>query len=352
MARLGICTQYQQHESTYAALYLAEHAREDGIQASILARGPCHSGVSTHWDSHVVRERCDARQYEDFMEWANDITHLIWTHVPSYPEVDWVNHYGIESWICLVWEELAPCHGDVLKMANKLICPYRCVTQAVYRKYLADVHPVYVPWDVPAPVSTKADVVESPWLKLLLPLHDSQSRRVDQAVFKLVDAVLQKDQFVRFTITQGSGWSPGARKEVRRLIKCHPGRITVVKKPKLFQQIITYAGHDLTVWPAKFESLALVGLLSLSCGTPVIAWDIDPQSEYLVNGQNSILVPCELAENWLGVPEVIPNYEAFQAQLLQSVSDDDLLSKLRSNTRSGLADRKKEFRGGWKKLWD
>jgi glycosyltransferase involved in cell wall biosynthesis len=120
----------------------------------------------------------------------------------------------------------------------------------------------------------------------------------------------------------------------------------------MLQRLLLLSRADLTVWAPRFESLALIGLTSLCMGVPVISWDLRPQNEYLRGWKNSVLVPCESTENWLGVPEVKRGYAEFEESLVATLRDKALLAKMRSSAHVGLAARRKQFEAGWKGLMD
>ena len=55
---------------------------------------------------------------------------------------------------------------------------------------------------------------------------------------------------------------------------------------------IFYSNFDLLIFPSKYcESLGLVGIEAMACGTPVVGSDIGGISSYLKDGYNGFLVP-------------------------------------------------------------
>ncbi|MCD6218985.1 glycosyltransferase [Candidatus Calescamantes bacterium] len=70
------------------------------------------------------------------------------------------------------------------------------------------------------------------------------------------------------------------------------GALPQRKLPFLYNQA------HLTVIPSREESFGLVGLESMSCGTPVLASFVGGLKEYIKDGVNGFLVPAEDSRSW------------------------------------------------------
>jgi hypothetical protein len=345
--RLGICTRYHQNESTYASLHVAERARETGANVSLLARHVCLKETSGHWDSLVMKERTPG----DFFAWASDRSRILWTVPPPLAEVEWANDRGIDTWVLAVWDELIPSHREACAAASKLIMPYRCVMRDLTAKWGMTGNRLSMPWDVPVPFTFKDGLHTPPGINVLLPLCDSQAQRTDQDIFRVLRVILDECDNVSVTIATHSGWPISTRRAIKQLQREFHERIELAHRPRLLRRLMLYASHDLTLWPSKFEGLATTGLWSLCMGTPVLAWDISPANEYLKHEKNSVLVPCDIRENWLGVPEVIPDWQLFVDHAIDLLKNEQQLAKIRAHTSHGLGQRRQDFDVGWAKLW-
>ena len=105
---------------------------------------------------------------------------------------------------------------------------------------------------------------------------------------------------------------------------------------------------DLTVWPTLFDGFCTVGVTSLALGTPVVSWHAPPMNEFLHDGVNAALVPCDHESNWLGVIKVKPDYEEFEKTLRRLVrNEDNILSRLRKQTADGFDRRRFDFESAW-----
>lgn len=345
--RLGVYTRYHQHEVTHAAIHLADLATNSGIAVTMRARDVCLREVTPHWDARVIQG--DPR---DFWEWANGCNRVLWTKPPPRIHITMAREAGIQSWILVVWEELTPDDIPTLLDADRVISPYACVSNALLTQSTASttlMSRIDMPWDVLVP--------HSPYFSrgqdhrtVAFPLFDSQPQRNDGTVFYLIHDMLEACPDVVAKIGVGRGWSQAARRALRALQKQHGERITTVIRPRYLQRVAFFATADLTVWPSKYESLATIGLFSLSVGTPLLAWDIEPQAEYINHRHNGILVACELTENWLGVRQAEPNYTLFRDELITLLHDEPLLTTIQQSALFGLAERRERFHQGWRNL--
>jgi len=206
-------------------------------------------------------------------------------------------------------------------------------------------------WDVPLPISMKKYLVDPPKIKLLFPLFDSQESRLDDGILFVIQTVLKNVAHAEITLAVNKKCAIISTAIFVNLKNTYGDRINIIKNPTYKQRHSLYASSDLTVWGATYEGLASVGLSSLCMGTPVISWDIDPQAEYLHDDTNAVLVPCDIDENWLGVPIVIPNWEIFASRLLGLLHSPNMLARLRDNSSFDLANRKQDFNRGWQSLW-
>ncbi len=235
-----------------------------------------------------------------------------------------------------------------------MVCPIRQGTD-VLRESLALTNCRYIPWDNGLPTTRKSVLVDGARIKVLIPLLDWTTSSVDPEILNVVWRTLHKCPYVDITFVYcPRGFRVGDYKAIKRIEKLFgaSGQFRSISDRKLSRDdILTlYGRHDLTVWPSEQEGFGSVGLDSLSMGTPVMAYDVAPQSEFLRDGKNSVLVPCELKYNWLGVPWVLPNSPKFEEHLVALVDRPDLLGELRRFTRFGMAARRDKFVTGWSQV--
>jgi len=345
--QLGLVTRWFSDEITWASIHIAELAQQLGLRPTILARDICKKEISPYWDQRVVAER-----KTPFKQWASRCSHIVWTHPPSMAELAWAANRGIQTILLAVWEKLAPMHKEVIAKFDTVVFPYACAGEAVCRAcggtgsaFRARI----APWDVPIPFGTNSRIICDK-IDIFVPLYDSQAKRNQRLLFDALESIVETEERARFTIASGTGWSLWAIRRLRQLCKTHPDQFICVERPTAMQRLSLYNTSCLTCWAAHYESLALIGLTSLCMGVPVLAWDIPPQNEYLRHKRNSLLLPCDLESNWLGMPNAVGNYALLIEALLSLLQNPRTLWKMKQATKEGLAVRKQQFQQTWESV--
>lgn len=342
--QLGICTRYYQHELAYAAVHVADDAREHGVAGTIFARPGSRPEVTPYWDQRIVKDR-----HAMFHEWAYNCSRILWLDQPTLAELEWTEAAGVESLGLVLSDGLHPNNVELYRRLDVLISPYACTTQIV-KQVLRSRSVVELPWDVPIPITKKCVDPAAAGCRICVPLVDSQAARVAGAIFEVLSQLLQRHPCLTITITCGCNWTIKAKRALRSLSREYPSQVRICQMPNLLQRLMLYSQHDITLWAAQWEGLATVGLASLCAGTPVIAWDIEPHSEYLKDGTNALLVPCDVRENWCRAVEAVPDYSKLLEATSCAVEDSQFVRELQANTDYQLADRKEQFRKGWAEL--
>jgi glycosyltransferase involved in cell wall biosynthesis len=144
--------------------------------------------------------------------------------------------------------------------------------------------------------------------------------------------------------------TPAALKDLRRLVQLGNGRVELFKGPSWEKHHLLFGQHDLVVWPTLFEDVGLIGLGSIYMGTPVLAFDMPLIGEYLKDGVNGVLVPCDLDYRWPGAAQVTPNYRVFGEYLESMLDRPEYLTKLRQSVHTGVQSRRDTFFTRWQKL--
>lgn len=340
--KLGICTRYHQHELTRAAIQLADMAAEVGVPVGIKATNVCYRNVTPRWDSAVTGANIH------FEQWAADKTHIIWMECPPGDVIEWTNEQGIIPWLFGLWDTIHPEHKTELARFDRIIVPYLCMAKVLGVPKKIKIH--HITWDSLLPLTQKRYTAPEQ-LRLFVPLMDNQGEKVEIRIFDVMEHLIRHRSNVHITFALGSGWVRYARERIKKLKKQFKDRVTVIDRPDEWYRMKLYAEHDLTLWLSQWEGIGTVGIDSLKMGTPVVAWENEPQIEYLRNGVNSWLIPCNLSPNWLGMGEVLPNYEYVFNYLLKIVDDAALRCNLQSQAAYGLAARNKSMWEKWQALW-
>jgi glycosyltransferase involved in cell wall biosynthesis len=207
-----------------------------------------------------------------------------------------------------------------------------------------------MPYDSGLPHTRKTTNDTNDCVKLFMSLYGTQLGRIDlQAIFML-DEIVSTNPKVCVTIACCKGLAKHTTQELKRIAKKHPDRWTFLPDKSWDDHAVLMGQHDLTVWPAKFDGMGIVGITSLAMGTPVIAWDVMPVNEYLTAGRNALLIGCGVEYTWLGVPVVKPDYVEFERVLRWLIDRPDALSELRKHTKERISHQTDDFKEGWEAI--
>lgn len=341
--KLGICTRYLRHEATYAAIRLATAARRLGFDVSIYGMNDNIPTVDSYWDSRVV-----SPGIAEYTQWANQQSHIIWTHIPHIEQFYWTIDKQKKTTILLLWNESCIYDGasdttevmSIMASVDKLICP----SDACYNTYVNTFSNCWaLPWDCGYPLyqHPSRDKIESP--NILLPLWDGASRRMEMTVLQLVANTLHEFNNVRFTIPYDrKATHVNAIRRLRELRKCFGDRVHIPHNVAPERRFIYYQQHDLTLYPSQHENIGINLLTSLEMGTPVLAFNAAPVDE-IVDDTNGVCVRCYQETHNSTLGRIIPNYEMLQIKLFDLLRDTATLCQKQQATTAKARVRRELF---------
>lgn len=339
---VGIITRYKQHEATLAAIRMAEWVRAYGADITMVTYDkPGRNPVNAYWDANIKRLPQGA-----FPKWSSPFTSIVWTHEPSIDEITWAHYKQVLTAIVAPWDELSSEFDQVFQLCTAIIAPSMLAGEFFLSRGFA--HTLPVPWDPGLPLTQKPDEYEpGKRLKVLLPLHDSQTSRVRPDTVKVLTKVLRTCTWVDLTILGTASKLRGKlRYQIRQLERAVPGRVTHVPDPGGERRWLIYAKHDLTIWLSTIETFGLPGLISLAMGTPVIGYGAPTISEILAPSR-SRRMPGRVLLNAEGVPHFIPNLDRTEEHLLALLADRDEIQRMATNTNTGYRRRSESFDNIW-----
>lgn len=331
--RIGICTRYENHESTHMAVRFATlFTNELGADVSMLTMSQNHSSICKHWDQAVVDNA-----KVPFSKWAVDLTCIVWTTIPHVEQIRWARRQGKRTVIAVLWHEIETA-DDMHAMAavDFVLCPHRSCYAYLKTAGLGNL--ICAAWDCGQPFHTKPIPYEITEPSILVPLWDGNARRSEMTLVHLLESLVRRYANLKVTVACNS--STMVTTAGRRLSR-NP-RIAVVRgthpstRFKLFQQ------HDLTLYPSQFESTGMTAIQSLELGTPLVAFGYRPMTELLTT-TNSVMIPCDEELNDIGFPRAVPNYAAMEEGLCYLLNDPEYLRQLQGTTLLGLSQRREAF---------
>lgn len=335
---LGIISRYQKHDSTFAAVAIAQKLQERGEKFSFFVRGWRAKSILPAWDNKVIIDRYDT--------WIDDKQLIIWTEPADEVWVHYSTAHNIHNYLYSSWEQIQQYDEKSLSYYSNIITPTLMQAMLLRDRFKLENVDV-IPYNANLPITHKLGTVEPGKIRLFMSLYGSQLKRVELSAVLMLADICNEFKHVFITIACSKGLAPYTIRDLKSYSKEFTDRWTVHHDCPWHKQVILMGESDLTVWPAKYDGLGLIGLSSLHMGTPVIAWDVPPMNEHLSPGANAILVSCELDHNWLGVPQAVPDYEQFIRSLRWLINRPEVLADLRKQTHDHLESHTKAFNEGW-----
>lgn len=328
----------------YMSVCLANLARKLGYNSNILSKDVHNVKVHDKWDKLVIPDT-DSR--------AQNI--LMSSKAVIWPELIWLDKVILakasksSTYLIPMWESIHRKDISNFGYYSSIVCPSIATRECFKRQGITNT--TYIPYD-PCVEKGKHKEFNERDIRFLLPIAGGEPRRNVGFIMRIMGRIMQDYYNVKLTVTYLSArWPPSAGEDLLRLRIAFRDRLTVIHNQSYEDHLNTYRSHDLTLWPTDQEGLGIIGLESISCGTPVIAWDIPPINEYLTNGVNSILLPCTVRHNWFGVVTACPDEKRFEDKLRGLIDKKEDLQAL-LNTTDGLPKEiSQRFVEGWSDLF-
>jgi len=328
---------------SYIAARLASLAETLGHEACIVSRRFHLKNVEPAWDARVVQED-DSKAKEA----------LINARVVVWPEMLWEDHailakaYGARTYLIPMWESITQANKRTLSYYTSILAPSACIAEAFRKQGFSRVQ--HLPYDPGVPATTHKPFNQDK-IHFFFPLAAMQARRRNAETLKIMGRLMQRYPNLHLTASTLQQKS-NITEDLLRLSLAFKERVTVHTNLSHAKHLAQYSQHDLTLWPTEQEGLGIIGSESIQSGTPVLALDIPPLNEYLTKDKDAILLPCEVKQNWFGVPTGKFNPESFESALQGLIEQPRKLQELLQTT-TGLPTKISEaFKLGWTRIFE
>lgn len=334
---VGFHLNYQRTDECFTALQLARALEQLGHDVSILPAGKA-GVVDAHWDGRVLRGG-----KKDYLSWLSGLSHVVFAEAPPPEMVLSAQSGNVRSVLLLQWNTLTERDIQSAVRFDKVIAPSRSVYKHLRAFPAFDgVDVSCVPWDVVSPFTRSDHVVDPTRIGIAWDLNGSQAFVQDSSSLGTLRELL-KLPYVYATVLHEGRLLRQHQEALAQLHQAAEGRLELLKSPSWERRMLTLAAHDFTIWPSLSENAGLVGLMSLTVGTPVVAYDHPVCGEVVRDSVNGILVPCELEYNWFCVPSAVPNEPAFLEQAMRLACSPSLVTHLRGRAHHKLDKRRRVF---------
>lgn len=338
--RVGVYTRYLKEEITYAALRVAELARHHGAVRVACPTNRGARGIHPYWDGKTqMLEGTD-----DFRNWSESCDTVITTELLPSSQLHWALKNRIQTVFIPSWDELTELDIYDAESYGKVITP-SVACRNLFTTYGQE-NTECIRWDSGLPYTRKPETRLPGPVRLFFPLGCVRPARIDEHVLAMIGDVLAATDVTVTLAYVPSHWATAIKRSLKRLIDRYKRRVQIADRCTPDQLSMYFGAHDLTVLPTRRANTCLAAIVSMTMGTPVFAFDVDPLSEF-INLKNGFLVPTEVQPTEIGVPVAPAQYETFRDHLIATVTNLDAINACSRSTEIGHAQRAKMFDDKW-----
>ena len=335
---VGFHVDYNRSDELFAAFRLAKHLESMGVSVQFLPADRA-SRVDDYWDTKVLKNYRGS-----YSDWLDSLQHLVMTAVPPTQIMEDIKDSDVFASLLCFWTNLSEVTIEQIKKFNRIICPSKTVYRHLRdtKRLISFKNLLCVQWDYGGALIRNDRTHNTDRVGLYLNMDGSQPFYQAIQTINLIERIMTIPN-VYLSVAYTSRIPENSLAELRRIAADAKGRIELFKNMSLERAVLTAAAHDLTIWPNIVESANLPGLISLTAGTPCLAFDHPVIGDVIKDRVNGVLVPCELDFDWFGVPEVVFDGETFFQQARQLITDHDLLAGLSEQAHYKLIKRRESF---------
>jgi|688.fasta_scaffold42298_8 hypothetical protein len=342
--RIGICTHYAHCDQAYLAIRLADFLREQGVEASLYAHDkPGKLGAA--YDNKIIH-RGRAR----FTAWAKSCRSIIWTHVPSIEQLNYVKRQNVQTVIVPMWQDLRTPFRKTIRAADHVVAMSAECRELFHSVYKFK-NTTLVPFDTGLPPTRKTVNVNQRRIRLLLPWFDRNARCAHQLFLTNLQLLLTRMPEANLTVAiTSSQFSPAIAKFFTRLGEKLDKRVNVIRRVRYADRPKLFLNHDLTLYPAECDNYGFCGLTSIACGTPILTFAVPPQIDFAYPDTNAVVVKTKVNYDEYGVAHADPDYERYFSALQTLIAEPWHIDAMNKRINYNLNSRRKSFETGWQAI--
>jgi len=321
---------------------------EMGISPRLYMKRPVHD-VEPRWDNKIKKQ-----SWNRFSPESSRSSHYIFFTPPSTNQLLVNTLNNTKSILVASSKDLQPAYGDLCLLSNKVVC-----TSWNGVKFLKDSmqvdNAVYLPLDISASTIRKTKLVINNSVIIAMICAGWPIKQVVNDSIQMSDFLLSSYENVLIKFIMYRSMPSPYKKRFKSLFLKYPDRIECVKPGGLTDNLISFINCDLSILMSRFLNTGMLPLLSVYGGTPVIAYDVPPINEILINLKNAMVVKASLNEGYRSLPIVSndpSNFENFKTVVTNLLTQKNSLRKLRTDAHYDLDNRRSLFENGWKRVLD
>lgn len=340
---IGFLLPYRNQLDTYVTLRIAQFVDDLGLGCSIVSDSHRQQTVHPRFDRKVM-----SYNSTNVREWIKSLQFLVVSGAYRAKPINWALEANIPIFLIVDWDRPFDEYRPVADVANLVVCSSWNMTQVLRDRWRIN-HIRYVPWDCGIPPVRRVD--ESCNGHMLLPICHRKPYITVANTLEMADRLLASLPNTVITLTHRKSLPRQSLRKIAESIQVWDGRLKLVRTENWGHLLALLTRHDVLL---KLDlggnlSSSLLTTAALTMGTPVISFDSYYANELIRDGRNGLLVQTGTVIRE-GVPEVIPDLEAFEVAVWKTCKQKNTLRKLRRNSDYQLEDRAKLFRQGWREI--
>lgn len=340
---VGIYTRYAQADQAYFALRLADFIRACGEPVSLYSDQP-PAKLKTVYDNRVLH-----RSKIKYTEWVKKQSAVIWIGIPKIEQIAFAQRHAVTTIIVPMWQDLVPPFKKVLRRADHVVA-----TATEARDLMSGVYKLknisLIPYDSGLPVVKKEQAVDSRKIRVLLPWFDRNARCTQTEFLSELAHIVQHMSELHLSVAiSSSKFAPSIAKFFRSLGR-KTGRVEVLRNIAINSRPALFAAHDLTLFPAECDNFGFCNLMSITCGTPVLTLEISPQTDFIHNDINGVVVKTQVDYDEHGVPHAKPDYNRYVTYLQTLIAEPRHINNMNKKINYNLNSRRRAFELGWQAI--
>ena len=309
-----IYSPYRRDETTYAALRVAQSALETSNQdVFILPQGPKSGVASPFWDNRVLSRIntlpaiLSATAIVHFgvdLDFINMIQHYRKNATKN------CNQILVPSWHSTRLETIT----TIRSFFDYCVVPTPTIKKTLMQCVYGKTHTkklIELPWDIRATLTKRDGHVRKNWKKVCVVADSDAIGNSSSFIFTVLDELLNSQNNLEFTVLHSRAFCPADRQSIKYLSRDFHTRLVFKTMPALENLALEFHNHDWVWLPSRRANFGVFANLAISCGCPVLAWDIPPYNEIIQNDVSGILVPCDTKTNWMQAPSAINDTSNF-----------------------------------------
>jgi hypothetical protein len=346
---LTIIAPYSVCEKTFIALRLANLWRACGhdVQYLTYQRVDRNLNLDSYWDKKV-KSYLNKRAYTE-IEKSQSIIYFDSAHsfnlFPSKP-FEKTQNIAIVDWHTLSEEKFFKYSlFDILVFQNKLAFNFNRDIFRVAKSNVKELH------CIPPITEFNLSDKKSGFINYLNPhycfyLEREAILRSGESILFVIQELLSKLNHIHISLLHTRAWPTYLRQFLKKLSKDYSKRFTYSKVENVFHIFNQFTLADWVILPQTRAESCFITSIAFAAQTPVLCFDVEPFSSFVINNFNGIRIPTELIISEFGAPTAIFEMNKVIKIFLNNLLSENLLISLHKN-QWGVREDSEYFKDDW-----